>query len=40
MTARTDNGEIVEGDLHGAMYFRAKDGRVFYSWEVKIVDGE
>ena len=38
MRVKTDYGEMVEGDFHNAVYFRASDGRVFYSWEVSIID--
>ena len=38
MWVMTDYGEVVEGDFHNAVYFRASDGRVFYSWEVTIIE--
>ncbi len=37
MWVKTDYGEVVEGTIYDK-YFVAKDGRVFYSWEVTIIE--
>lgn len=38
MTVRTDSGETVQGRMWDTGYFVANDGRVYHSWEVKVID--
>ena len=38
MRVKTDYGEIVEGRMWDTGYFVAKDGRVFESVEVKVIE--